>query len=248
MTDYRNLTADEVFFIFKEEHRLCSPLDIEADPSFDLQPTSTIHEWRAARDLLQWRQLAQFYNAEFKIEVSLEVWETAFEPEDKKTIQDVCDLIARYAKVEVIKPVRLLGQACLSSALFRSIKRSLEARGIDTSDLTPSSKIEPYLKNNFNDFLGYINRNFTGVIPEIKERKTTLGILAGSSMLVCILSFIGALFWNRLFVVTIVSVLSAVLLLYLSDKQFKAKEGMLTIPGVITFRDLINRILEMKYG
>lgn len=248
MTEYRSLTADEVFFIFEEEHRLCSPLDIEADPSFDLQPASTIHEWRAARDLLPWQQLAKAYNAEFEIEVGLDVWEMAFEPGDKKTIKDVCDLIARHGKIEVVKPIKTLGQTCLSSALFKSIKKSLDARGIDTSGLSPSSKIEPYLKNSFGEFFGYINKNYAGVIPEINERKTTSGILAGSMSLICLLSLIGGLFWDKLLIVTFILILPTVVLWYLSDKQFKSKEGMLTIPGIVTFRDLINRILETKYA
>src|SRR5688500_19621899 len=110
MADYRKLTSDEIFFIFVEEHRLCSPLDHEANPSFDLQPTSTIDDWIDARDLLPWDKLAKVYNDEFKISVDLETWKGVFEPSDKRTIKDVCDLIANHARIEIIKPVKVLGQ------------------------------------------------------------------------------------------------------------------------------------------
>lgn len=248
MTEYRSLTAEEVFFIFKEEHRLCSPFDIEADPSFELQPTSTIQEWRDARDLLPWHQLAKAYNTLFKIEVDLEMWRAVLEPDDKKTVNDVCELVSQYAKIEVIKPVRILGQTCLSSALFKSITRSLAARGVDTSGLSPSSRIEPYLKNNFHDFLGFINNNFTGVIPEIKERRTILRRVMEYSALICMLSIIGGIFWSKLLIITIVMAVPTIILWYLSNWQFKHTDDMLTIPGVVTFRDLINRILEVKYA
>ena len=248
MIEHRNLTADEIFFIFKEEHRLCSPLDPEADPSFDLQPTSTVDEWREARDLLTWDKLAKVYNEEYRIEIPLQTWKTVFEPGDKRTVKDVCELMSRYAKIEVIKPIRILGQICLSSAVFRSIKKNLELRGIDTSSLSPSSKIEPFLKKNFGEFLGHLNKSFTGVIPEINERRTALGKLAGYFGLTLILALIGSIFWSKLLIVAALTLLPTIILGYFSNRQFKMHDEMLTIPGIVTFRDLVERIVELKYA
>jgi hypothetical protein len=247
MVEHRNLTADEIFFIFKEEHRLCSPLDPEADPSFDLQPTSTVDEWRQARDLLSWDKLAKVYNEEFKIEINLETWQTVFLPGDKRIIMDVCELMSHHAKTETIQPVKLFGQTCLSAAIFRSIKRNLELKGVDTSDLTPSSRIEPILKSNFGEFLFYINKNFTGVIPGINEKRTVFGKVAGFFTLMFILSLIGGFFWSKLLIMAFVSTLPAIIFWYLSDRQFKHQDDMLAIPGIVTFRDLVNKIVELKY-
>lgn len=247
MTEHRNLTADEIFFIFKEEHRLCSPLDPEADPSFDLQLASTVDEWREARDLLTWDKLAKVYNEEYRIEIPLETWKTVFEPGDKRTVKDVCELMSKHAKIEVIKPVKILGQICLSTAIFKSIKKGLELRGIDTSGLSPSSRIEPVLKKNFGEFLGHINKSFTGVLPEINERRTTLGNLAGYFGLTLILSLFGSIFWDKLLIIVALT-LPTIILGYLCYRQFKTQNEMLTIPGIVTFRDLIERIVELKYA
>jgi hypothetical protein len=248
MIEYRNLTADEIFFIFKEEHRLCSPLDPEADPSFDLQPTSTVDEWREARDLLTWDELAKIYNEEYGIEIPLETWKTVFEPGDERTLKDVCELMAKHAQIEVIKPIKTLGQLCLSSAIFKSIKKNLDLRGIDTSNISPSSRIEPVLKKNFGGFLGHINMNFTGVIPEINERRTTLGKLSGYFGLTLILSLFGSIFWDKLLIIAALTLLPAIILGYLSIRQFRTQDEMLTIPGIVTFRDLVERIVEWKYA
>lgn len=246
MVDHRNLTADEIFFIFKEEHRLCSPLDPEADPSFDLQPTSTVDEWRDASDLLTWDKLAKVYNVEYRIEIPLETWKTVFVPGDQRTVKDVCDLMSKHAQIEVIKPIKILGQVCLSSAIFKSIKKNLNQKGIDTSNISPSSKIEPVLKKHFGEFLGHINKNFTGVLPEMNERRTTLGKVSGYFGLTLILSLFGSIFWDKLLIVTAVTSPPTIILGYLSVRQFKTQDEMLTIRGIVTFRDLVERIVEMK--
>lgn len=186
MAEQRNLTVEEIFFIFKEEHRLCSPLDPEADPSFDLELTSTVDEWREARDLLPWDKLAKVYNKEFGIEIPLETWRAVFQPGDKKLVKDVCELMSKHVKIEVIKPIKTLGQICLSAAIFKSIKKNLELRGIDTTSLSPSSRIEPVLKENFGAFFGHINKNFPGIVPKINQGRTPYEHLADYSGLILI--------------------------------------------------------------
>jgi len=59
-------TSDELLEIFKEQHRLCSPLDIMADQTFELSRITLIYEWRDAQDLLPWDELADFLNQEFQ--------------------------------------------------------------------------------------------------------------------------------------------------------------------------------------
>lgn len=248
MKEKRHLTADEVFFVFKEEHRLCSPLDPEADPSFELLPTSTVDEWTHARDLLSWDKLSTVYNEEFRIEIPLETWETAFQPSDKRTIQDVCELIAKHATIELISPVKIFGQSCLSSAIFKSIKQNLASKGIDVRSLSPSSRIEPILKNYFGEFVSYINKNLTGVIPEIRERKTLLSKCAAYSSLITILALFGGYFFNELLFIVAITLLPTIVLLYLSNRQFNKQANMLTIPGIVTFRDLVDRILDLRYA
>lgn len=244
MTQLRNLTPDEVFFIFKEEHRLCSPLDPEADPSFNLQPTSTVAEWLDAIDGLSWMDLRMIYCNAYNIVIDIEEWRSTAGFSNEKSMQGVFELIAKNAQVEVIKPVKLLGQSCLSAAIFKSIKINLESKGIEVSNLSPSSPIEPVLKNKFAYFIDHINRNFTGVIPEIKETETTIGKLEGTFGLITIILFIGSIFWTKLYYATGALFIITVIISYFHRRQFLKRDGMLTIPGIITFRDLVNRIVE----
>ena len=55
-------STEEVLAIFKEQHRLCSPLDLEAEPWTEITPEMTIREWRLANDLLGWKKLSEFLN------------------------------------------------------------------------------------------------------------------------------------------------------------------------------------------
>lgn len=246
MAEFRKLTSEEIFFIFKEEHRICSPLDPEAYPSFDLQPTSTVAEWLDARHLLPWMELRTIYNEWFEIEIPIEEWRSAAGFSNEKSMQGVFDLFSAHAKIEVIKSVKLFGQSCLSAAIFKSIKKNLKTRGIDTSGLAPSSKIEPVLKKNFGQFVADINRNFSGVLPEIRKTETTLSSLVGFTGLVSILSLVLSMAWHNLLFVSGISFILAVILATIENRRFNQQEGMLTIPGIVTFRDLVNRIIELK--
>lgn len=246
MTEFRKLTSEEVFFIFKEEYRLCSPINPEADPFFDLQPTSTVAQWLDAGNLKPWIELRAIYNESYDIDIPVEEWRMAAGFSNEKTMQSVFDLLSAHAKIEVIKPVKLLGQACFSAAVFRSIKNSLEAKGIDTSTLSPSSKIEPILKKDFGEFVAQINKNFTGVIPNILETQTTLGRLVGFAGLVSIISLILGISMHEFLYVSGASFTLAITLAFIENRKFNKQEGMLTIPGIITFRDLVNRIVESK--
>lgn len=246
MTEFRKLTSEEIFHIFKEEHRLCSPLSPEADPDFDLQPSSTVAEWLDARHLLPWMELRENYNDWYSIEIPIEEWRMTAGYSNEKTMQGVFDLIASHAKIEIIKSVKLFGQDCLSAAVFKSIKKNLETKGIDASDLLPSSRIEPILKNNFSDFIVHINKNFTGILPEIKESETTLSGPSGYAALATLILFIGGFFWSKLFVVAGALLIVTLILSFFDRRQFLKRDGMLTVPGIVTFRDLVNRIVESK--
>ena len=70
MKNNAKYSAVEIFEMFKEEHRLCSPLDFMAYANYELTPNSLIWEWRDARDLLRWEELSANLNKQFRIDVS----------------------------------------------------------------------------------------------------------------------------------------------------------------------------------
>ena len=247
-SNYRKITPEEVFFIFKEEHRLCSQFDVEADPTVDLTMDSSIKEWRYSMDLLPWRKLGKYLNEEFEINISENDWESTLEPSRTKRLGDVCRLISNHAQIEIVKPIKLFGKDCLSASLFKTIKRNLTKRGVDTSDLKPSTMIEPYLKNYFGEFIEQINKNYTGVIPEIKTNETKLSKSNSLIWPALILVFIAGFFWNPLFGLAVILLIIGLFSGNASRKEFEDQNDMMFIPEIKTFRDLVERIIEKKYA
>jgi hypothetical protein len=139
------LTPQDVLNIFVEQHRLCSPLDPEADPYAELTINSTIFDWRDANDLVSWRPLSKFLNESFNIQATEDEWKNALEPSSIKTLRDVCELIANHSTHADIEPKTLFGNECLSAAVFLTLKKYLQLRQVDVTDLRPSSLVSPYL-------------------------------------------------------------------------------------------------------
>lgn len=147
------MTSENIFKIFVEQHRLCSPLDPEADPYAELTINSTVAEWRDANDLLPWRPLSKFLNEEFNIAATIDEWEDVLTPPNKRTLNDVCSFISKKYSTDEIKPIKLLGQECLSAAIFLTLKKNLKRRGVNVDDLKPSSNVEPYIDKYFSQMV-----------------------------------------------------------------------------------------------
>lgn len=147
------MTAEDILKIFVEQHRLCSPLDPEADPSEELTMNSTIDEWRNANDLLPWRPLSRFLNDQFNLSATEEEWQYVLTPSHERTLYDVCSFICQKLSASAVTPVKLLGQECLSAAVFVTLKKHLQRRQVDVTNLKPSSSITPYLEEHFSAML-----------------------------------------------------------------------------------------------
>lgn len=149
----QTLTPFDILNIFIEQHRLCSPLDPETDPSAELSFNSTIDDWRAANDLLPWKQLSEFLNQEFNISPTEDEWKSVLTPASTRTLKDLCEFISKHSTHVDIKPKKLLGQECLSSAVFLTLRKYLERRQVDVSDLRPSSLLTPYFEKYFSEMV-----------------------------------------------------------------------------------------------
>lgn len=147
------MTPEDILKIFVEQHRLCSPLDPEADPSEELTMNSSIDEWRNANDLLPWRPLSRFLNEQFNLSTTEEEWKNVLTPSHARTLFDVCSFICKKMSTSAVIPVKLLGQECLSAAVFVALKKHLQRRQVDVTNLKPSSSITPYLERHFSPML-----------------------------------------------------------------------------------------------
>ena len=178
MTDLtEKYTAKEILEIFKEQHRLCSPLDPEADPWAEINEQMTIREWRWANDLLEWKKLSEFLNQEFRINIPVKTWYDTLEPAKERRLIDVCELISKNATKEYFKEKRLFGQPCLKAGVFLTIKRNLEKKGVNVSELKPSSSLSEYINKNFSPVLEEITLTGTKPISKLETRKRKKGFL-----------------------------------------------------------------------
>lgn len=133
---------DEILQIFNEQHRLCGSLNSMVDTSFILTKNTLIREWQDALDLINWKKLAHFFNKEFRIEESLETWNSVLNPDDKRTLGDLCAFIAKVAEKEVVNPIKILGTECFSASTFLTLKRNLKNKGVDVTNLLLQQKLK----------------------------------------------------------------------------------------------------------
>jgi len=176
-------TAEEILQIFKEQHRLCSPLDPEADPYADINTKMTIREWRWANDLLGWKELGHFLNQEFRIEISEDEWYDYLVPAKHRLLNDVCGLIAKHARKDIYESKILFGHPCLKASVFLTIKRNMEQKGVNVSELRPTSRLSDYLDKYFSPVLEEITLTGTSPIEKIDVRRKKSGFLNAINIL-----------------------------------------------------------------
>ena len=174
MKNNAKYSAAEIFEMFKEEHRLCSPLDFMACANYELTPDSLIWEWRDARDLLKWEELSANLNKQFRIDVSKSEWQVLFEPDDVRTIMDVCDMISDKASRLAYPKRKLMGQECLSASVFLGFKKNLMRNGVNVFDMRPSSLVEPYLLKYFAPVMEEILFTGTRIFDELNYSTTRI--------------------------------------------------------------------------
>ncbi|MDM1046034.1 hypothetical protein HX004_14485 [Myroides sp. 1354] len=152
----QQLNALDILNIFIEEHRICSPLDFEADETIMLNFNTTVSDWRCARDLKPWRPLSRFLNDEFNLTLPEQQWKSVLTPARKRTLREVCELIANHCSFTTVTPIQLLGTPCLSASVFMTLKKYLARRGVKVDDLKPSTSIAPYLTDYFSEMIEQI--------------------------------------------------------------------------------------------
>ena len=176
-------TAEEILQIFKEQHRLCSPLDPEADPYAEINSKMTIREWRWANELLGWKELSHFLNQEFRIEISENEWHVYLEPAKHRLLIDVCVLIAKHARKDIYESKVLFGHPCLKASVFLTIKRNLEQKGVNVSELRPSSSLSDYLDKYFSPVFEEITLTGISPVEKIDVRRKKSGFLNAINIL-----------------------------------------------------------------
>lgn len=93
--------------------------------------------------------VVSLFKRPFSIDISRQDWRNVFNPADERTIGDVCDLISKHAMIDEVLPIKILGSDCLSASIFLTLKKNLKSKGVNVTELKPSSEISPYLVKYF---------------------------------------------------------------------------------------------------
>ncbi len=161
-------TADYVLSVIQDEHRQGCQWDPEADPEAVLSYDSTVSEWRDACDLVSWRSLGGALNDMWGIRCSDAEWRAVLEPARRRTLRDVCGLIAERAVQPRIRPATVLGQECYPAGAFLTVRSLLHTAGASADGIAPSTALAPYTRQHLDVFLGPVSRLAPGVLPLVK--------------------------------------------------------------------------------
>ena len=157
----------EILQIIQANYKQQQQLDDLVLSGQELDFNTTILEWRDICDLVDTDDLWKYLNFYFRLDVDKDSWLTQLEPEDEKTIGDLCEFISLHARKEIIRPVKLLGNHCQTAAIFKVLAAKLKDRGVNVSEFRPSSKLEPLFQKYGSAFIEEVNLLNPTVLPTI---------------------------------------------------------------------------------
>lgn len=163
-------TPEYVLSVIRDEHRQQSQFDPQADPDAVLTFETTVAQWRDACDLVGWQALGSSLNAMWGIHISGRQWREVLTPAHRRTLWDVCALIAANATRPSITPAIIFGKPCLSAGAFLTVRSLLHRAGAKAEDIIPSAPLAPYMQQHLDIFLGPISRLSPGSLPLVRIR------------------------------------------------------------------------------
>lgn len=238
----RNMSAADVLESLRETHRHFSVLDPEVDGEVVLSFETTVAQWQEADDLVEWRALGRALNKEYEVDFGDAQWREVLKPERRKTLRDICELIAQRAQCPAAKPLRVCGTSCLSAGVFLTLRSSLRKSGVSVEDLRPTSKLSFYLENHAAELTSIIGKMAPARVPLI-EVEYSKWQDAGCFALIG--SFVASLVslatpWPQLqWTMATIFFLSFIALFV----SFRAKPASVELGNLHTFRDLVGAMI-----
>jgi hypothetical protein len=166
-TVFTKYQPDEILQLIRANYIQQQQYDDIALKNQDLRFETTIFDWRDICDLVGTSELWKYLNYYFHLDASRETWMEILEPDDEKTLADLCQFVADRVEREIIEPIKIMGDYCTTAAIFKSLKRRLADRGLDVSDIRPSSQLEPLVKKYKSVLIEEINQLDPAVLPPI---------------------------------------------------------------------------------
>jgi hypothetical protein len=157
----------EVVQIIQANYRQQQQYDDIALKGQELSFDTTVGDWRDICDLVDTTELWKYLNFYFRTKIDRETWLTQLEPEDEKTLGELCNFISAYASKDIIRPLKIFGNKCETAAIFKTFTSKLKDRGIDISGIKPSSKLEPLVQKYRSVIIEEVNLIAPNALPPI---------------------------------------------------------------------------------
>lgn len=229
-------SKDDIFQILISQYQFAIEFDPVVVKGMDFDFESSIFEWIDACDLVAPKTLAKIYHKEFGIDRPISELEDILINENSRTVSDFCEYISKHAKRENIEPIRLLGQNCQTAAIFRTLKQNLTEKGADTSELKPSSEINPFFLKYGRLLIDEVNRIAPGTMSEFEYKSHKLSRIGRNVMFIGFFAMIGIWWvWNFNWWL-ILPIIIGIITFLIGDKKQPEK---LNLSGFQNFRELI---------
>jgi hypothetical protein len=163
------MTPDDVLEVFVESCRQDCAINGECDPEVSIHFDMTVSEWRDACDLLSnSRKLGRALNEWFETDFSDSQWRSVLRPARRRTLRQVCELIATRAQRPVITPASVLGHECLTAGAFFTIREVLRRADFDVADLRPSTALSTFLETRGGMFVSTVAKLGSMGLPTLR--------------------------------------------------------------------------------
>ncbi len=232
-------TPTEILAIFQANYLQQQELDPEVDPGEELTFDTTVAEWINICDLFEPRQLGEYFNYFFELNISIENWSSILLPGNIRSLKELCDFIALNAIKPLIKPVKLFGSECESAAIFRYLIERFKEKGIEVKDIKTSSLLEPFAKTNLGILIEEVNKVNSSTLPPVVYKSNYLYHFGGIFFAVVFLLIITSIWFSNLVWVALSSICIGVLCCWIGSKY---KPSQASFNEIVTFRDLITKI------
>ncbi|MEP6663749.1 MAG: hypothetical protein ABJC04_08805 [Verrucomicrobiota bacterium] len=225
-------TPEQILAIFQDSQRLEFPNENDVI-SFE----TTINEWFDSADFLDWWTASKGLNEFFLTSFSKDEWRLAMKPEKQKTLRDVCNLLARDAKLPVLKESKFLGASCKTASAFFALRAQLQMSGVDAATLRPSARLDDFLRLHTQAMTNAILKLAPGRLPKINTKLNLAHRFFAWTSLVCLIVLIlsklfSLSFWTA---TSCAALLLSVIGLVICSRFPPAK---VEIKGLHTFADL----------
>lgn len=236
-------TREEVLAIFQANYIQQQQFDPEVELGEILTFETSIEEWRSICDLLPPRQIAEYFNYFFELNILVEEWITIIEPGDEKKLKVLCEFIALNATKPTIVPVKLFGADCQSAATFKYLMKRFAEKGVQVKSIKPSDFLEPFVIDNFGLLIEEVNKVNPSVLPPVNYKYNFFSNVGIISFLIGLVVLIASIWISNLSIVFVSLFAGSIMFTWIGAKLRPAKASF---DGIHTFRDLVEKINENK--